>query len=136
MENLIANWPLYLLVWAAVSATLLLCTFTLYIAIMYMKKLEVKLLYGAGIVRWVCYLLIAIGLVFNTALNWWFLTIAYYELPFGAYVQNRQIKFRIETLSTGRIVRHKYESDGFRQIQSLWWCEHWLTPFDIEHCLK
>ena len=126
----------YILIWAAVSATLLLSTFLLYIAIMHMQKLRVQLTDGSRIVRWVCYFLISIGLISNTALNWWFLTIMYYELPFGVWIKKGKLTFRIETMSTGRIVRHKYESHGFRHNQSMWWCKNWLSPFDFDHCDK
>ena len=127
---------LYILIWAAVSTTLIISTFALYIAIMHMQKLRKQILDGSLVVRWICYFLIALGLLSNTALNWWFLTVTYYEPPFCVWYKSGKIKFRIETLSTGRIVRHMYESDGLRQDQSIWWCTHWLTPFDIDHCKR
>lgn len=129
---------LYFLTWFGISGTLLTTTFLLYIAIMHMNKVRDTILYGSGVVRWVCYFLLACGLVSNTLLNWWFLTVTYYELPIGLKFMGwtKLPKLRIETLSTGRIVRHKYESDGLRNMQSLYWCKNWLTPFDIGHCEK
>ena len=126
----------YILIWAAVSATLLVSTFLLYIAIMHLQKVRKQIMDGSLVVRWVCYFFVLLGLISNTALNWWFLTIAYYELPFGAWIKKGKLVFRMETLSTGRIVRHMYESDGLRQKQSIWWCAHWLSPFDFDHCKR
>jgi len=129
---------MYPIIWLGISATLLISTFLLYIAIMHMKKLRDRLLDGSRVVRWVCYFLIATGLISNTMLNWWVLTITYYELPVGLTFKgwNKLPTFRIETMSTFRIVRHKYESDGLRNKQSLFWCRQWLEPFDIAHCEK
>jgi len=112
---------LYPLIWIWVSAVLLLTTFVLYVAIMKMNEVRDTLFSGSVIVRWTCFALLALGLASDTLLNWWFLTITYCELP-------------REFLSTARIRRHKFKSSGFRQVQSLWWCDNWLTPFDIGHC--
>ena len=102
---------------------LLVGTFLLYVAIVKMNEVKDTLFAGSLIVRWICFSLLAAGLVFDTLLNWWFLTVTYYEIP-------------REFLSTARITRHKFNSGGFRYIQSLYWCKNWLTPFDIGHCDK
>jgi hypothetical protein len=112
---------IYLLVWAGVSVSLLIGTFLFYVALMKMRDVQAAIFDGSIVVRYTCWFLLIGGLIFDTLLNWWFLTITYYEIP-------------QEFLSTARIVRHKKQSNGFRQIQSLYWCKYWLTPFDIHHC--
>ena len=72
-------------------------------------------------VRWTCYAIVFVGLVLDTLLNWFFLSVTYLELPH-------------EFLATRRVVRHKYHSRGWRHLQSLWWCKNWLAPFDARHC--
>ena len=131
---MVNDYRLYFLIWLATSATLLPLTFLLYIAIMHMRKERDRLMDGSRLVRWVLYFLIAGGLISNTLLNWIFYSVAYLELPFGVSLRGGKIKFRVETMSTGRIVRHKYESSGWRHKQSMWWCQHWLTPFHLTHC--
>ena len=114
---------IYLGVWAGISATLLFVTFILYSAIVHFDINKDKLYEKSLFVRWTCYAILFIGLVFDSLLNWLFLTITYCELP-------------KEFLSTSRIRRHKFNSGGFRYIQSLWWCENWLTPLYPKHCEK
>ena len=90
-------------------------------------------------VRWVCYVILFIGLIADTLLNWIALSISFYELPFASITLNGWFKrpsivFRLEFLSTARVVRHKHHSNGFRQIQANWWCVNFLCPFDQYHC--
>ena len=133
MMNLLEIWKwinstgvscaLIALVWLAISVTLFVSTFVFYVAIMKMREMQDKIYTLHGSVRWVCFLILFIGLVLDTALNWIVLSISFYELP-------------REFLSTARVVRHKYHSGGFRQIQANWWCAQFLTPFDKSHCDK
>ena len=113
--------PLYFAIWLTTSLTLLVCTYMLYAAIMHMEIKKDELFQKSAIVRWTCYGILFIGLVFDTLLDWIFLTFSYYEFP-------------REFLSTERIRRHKFNSGGLRKAQSMWWCYHWLIPFDGRHC--
>jgi hypothetical protein len=112
-----------ILIWLAIAATLFVSTFTLYIAVMKMREVQDHIFQLHWSVRWVCYLILLVGLIFDVLLNWIVLTVAFYEFP-------------REFLSTARVVRHKHHSGGFRKIQAEWWCKHWLTPFDKSHCDK
>lgn len=107
--------------WLYVSILLFIGTFTLYVAIMKMREVKDRLWRLHWPVRWVCYLILLIGLIFDVLLNWVVCTISFLEFP-------------REFLTTSRVVRHKYQSTGWRQAQAKYWCEHWLTPFDNKHC--
>jgi hypothetical protein len=114
---------LYILIWALTSVSLFIGTFVFYVAIMKMREVKHEIYRLHGSVRWVCYFILFIGLVLDVLLNWVLLTVAFLEPP-------------QEFLTTSRVIRHKYESRGWRQKQAMWWCEHWLTPFDKSHCEK
>jgi hypothetical protein len=114
------NW-LYLLIWVTTVVSLFIGTFVCYVAIMKMREIKKEIYALHWSVRWVCYFILFVGLVLDTLLNWVVLTVAFIELP-------------REFLSTHRVVRHKYHSTGWRQKQAVWWCKHWLTPFDKSHC--
>lgn len=101
--------------------TLVIATFVFFVAIMKMREVKDAIFQLHGSVRWVCYLILLIGLLLDILLNWLVLTVAFAELP-------------REFLSTTRVVRHKYHSTHWRQDQAKWWCKHWLTPFDKSHC--
>ena len=107
--------------WAGASLTLFIGTFVMYVAIMKMREVQNEIYRLHWSVRWVCYFILLIGLIFDTLLNWIVLTILFVELPH-------------EFLSTTRIVRHKYTSTHWRQDMALWFCENWLSPFDKSHC--
>jgi hypothetical protein len=112
---------IYFLTWLGISVTLFISTFLFFVAIMKMREMQDTINQLHWSVRWVCYLLLAIGLVLDTALNWILLTVAFYEIP-------------QEFLSTSRVIRHKFHSGGFRNQIALWFCKNWLTPFDSRHC--
>jgi hypothetical protein len=114
---------IYILDWIGISAFLFVMTFVFFVAIMKMREIQDAIFKLHWLVRWVCYLILFIGLIFDTLLNWVFLTISFVELPH-------------EFLSTSRVIRHKYNSAGWRNAQSMWWCKNWLTPFDERHCEK
>jgi len=109
------------LIWLAVALALFTLTFIFFVAIMKMREVKDEIFRLHWSVRWLCYGILAVGLVLDTLLNWIVLTVSFYELP-------------QEFLSTSRVVRHKYNSGGFRQLQANWWCKNWLTPFDSKHC--
>ena len=113
----------YLLIWLVASVTLFISTFVFFVAIMKMREIQDHIFLLHGSVRWICYFILFIGLILDTLLNWIVLTVAFAELP-------------REFLSTSRVIRHKYHSTHWRQDQALWWCKHWLTPFDRTHCEK
>jgi len=114
---------LWLLIWLLTSVSLFIGTFVCYVAIMKMREVQDHIFELHWSVRWVCYLILFVGLILDVALNWILLTVAFYEFP-------------REFLSTTRVVRHKHYSGGFRKIQAEWWCKHWLVPFDHKHCEK
>lgn len=114
---------LLVLTWAATSVTLFISTFLFFVALMYMRNIQDTIFMLHWSVRWVCYLLLLIGLVLDTLLNWIVLTIAFIEIP-------------QECLSTAHVIRHKYDSTHWRQDMALWFCANWLTPFDANHCNK
>ena len=116
------NW-LYLLIWLGTAATLFVSTFVFFVAIMKMREIQDKIFTLHWSVRWICYLILFVGLILDTLLNWILLTVAFYEFP-------------KEFLSTSRVVRHKHHSEGFRKIQAEWWCRNFLQPFDPRHCEK
>jgi hypothetical protein len=107
--------------WLKGTLFLFLTTFLLYIAIMFIKEKQDVLYAGPGIVRWICFFFLFLGLVSDTALNWWSMTVFYLEIP-------------KEFLTTARVVRHLKTGSGWRYTQSVYWCHYWLTPFDPNHC--
>jgi hypothetical protein len=107
--------------WVAISLLLFVSTFVLYVAIMKMREIKHEIYALHNSVRWVCFLILFIGLILDVLLNWIVLTVAFIELP-------------REFLSTARVVRHKYHSTGWRQKQAIWWCANFLQPFDKSHC--
>lgn len=113
----------YLLIWLIASVLLFVCTFTCFIAVMKMREIQDHLFLLHWSVRWICYFILFIGLILDTLLNWFVLTITFAELP-------------REFLSTARVVRHKYYSTHWRQDQAQWWCVNFLQPFDSKHCNK
>lgn len=113
----------YLLIWLVASVTLFVSTFVFFVAIMKMREIKDHIFLLHGSVRWICYLILFIGLILDTLLNWIVLTVAFAELP-------------REFLSTSRVIRHKYHSTHWRQDQALWWCRNFLSPFDEKHCEK
>lgn len=117
------SWALIGLVWLSISITLFVSTFVFYVAIMKMREVQDEIYRLHGSVRWVCYLILFIGLVLDVLLNWIVLTVTFMEFP-------------REFLSTARVIRHKYYSTHWRQDKALWFCKHWLTPFDKSHCEK
>lgn len=112
---------IYIVQWLALAAFLFVATFALFVAIVKMREIQDVIFTLHWSVRWVCYLILAVGLVFDTALNWTVLTAVFFELP-------------QEFLSTARVVRHKHHSTGWRQARALWFCKNWLVPFDPAHC--
>jgi len=123
LSNTGVSWALIGLVWLTTSITLFVSTFVFFVAIMKMREVQDEIFYLHYSVRWICYLILFIGLVLDTLLNWVVLTVAFWELP-------------REFLSTARVTRHKYESTHWRQDQAFWWCRNFLTPFDKRHCEK
>jgi len=111
------------LIWLATSVTLFVSTFVCFVAIMKMREIKDEIFSLHWSVRWCCFLILAIGLVLDTLLNWIVLTVAFVELPH-------------EFLSTSRVVRHKFHSTHWRNYMALWFCAHWLIPFDKQHCEK
>ena len=128
-------WIVGVAAWLWVSALLFIGTFVMYIAIMKMREVQDNIFQLHWPVRWVCFFILFVGLIFDTLLNWVVCSISYLELP-------------KEYLTTARVVRHKYTPSGrflfwhfewlkqWRFIQSIYWCKNWLTPFDESHCLK
>lgn len=114
---------LVLLSWGILSAFLFILTFIFYLAV---TKLHEALKSGSlqqvhQSVRWTGYVILFIGLLLDTMLNWMFLSVTFLELPH-------------ECLATDRVKRHKYKTDGWRHAQAIWWCRNWLAPFDNTHC--
>jgi hypothetical protein len=114
---------LHVLIWAITSVSLFIGTFIFFVAIMKMREIKDEIFLLHWSVRWVCFLILFVGLVLDTLLNWILLTVAFVELP-------------REFLSTSRVVRHKYHSTHWRQDMALWFCRNWLQPFDKSHCEK
>lgn len=112
---------LYILIWSGTAVTLFISTFVFFAALMKMREIQDNLFQLHWSVRWVCFLILFVGLIFDTALNWIVLTVLFVELP-------------QEFLSTSRVIRHKYNSTHWRQDLALWFCAQWLTPFDRSHC--
>lgn len=112
-----------ILIWLGGAATLFITTFIFFVAIMKMREVQSEIFRLHWSVRWVCFLILFIGLVLDTLLNVFVLTIAFVELP-------------REFLSTARVIRHKHYSTHWRQDMALWFCKNWLTPFDERHCEK
>ena len=71
-------------------------------------------------VIWIAWLILFVGLLLDTLLNWIVLTIVFVDVP-------------RETLSTARVRRLK-KSSGWRQRLSVWLCDNFLNPFDNNHC--
>ena len=111
------------LIWLCTSFIIFMITFVCYAAVTHMDKIKNELFRKHWTVRWASFLALAFGLVFDTLLNWYTLSVAFIELP-------------QEFLSTARVTRHKYDSTHWRQTQARWWCANWLEPFDIGHCNK
>ena len=109
--------------WSLISFILFVSTFVCYVAIMKMREIKDHIFELHWSVRWVCYLILFVGLILDVLLNWVLLTVAFYEFP-------------REFLSTTRVVRHKHDSGGFRKIQADWWCKNFLVVFDRGHCDK
>ena len=111
----------YFLIWLVAAVALFILTFVCFVAIMKMREVKDEIFRLHWSVRWICYGILFTGLILDTLLNWIVLTISFYELP-------------REFLSTSRVVRHKFHSGGFRQIQANWWCRNFLVVFDSKHC--
>ena len=109
------------LIWTAISLTLFISTFIFYLAVLKLRDSKDKIWRAHWLVRWISFAILFVGLVLDTLLNWVVMTVLFYEFP-------------QEFLTTTRVVRHKHNSEGFRKIQSDWWCAHWLVPFDSAHC--
>lgn len=120
---LLQNWWVVLIIYFTGAITLFVLTFVCFAALMLMKVKQDEIFARHWSVRWLCYLILIVGLVFDTLLNWLVLTVSFLELP-------------QEFLSTARVTRHKYDSTHWRETQARWWCENWLEPFDIGHCNK
>ena len=120
---MVINILLAALLWAGLSAVLFISTFLFYLSILKLRDV----LYSGDFehvhstVRWTSYSIVVIGLILDVMLNWFFLTVTYLEFP-------------RELLATTRIMRFKNQDTGWRNAQSLWWCKHWLSPFDRNHC--
>ena len=114
---------LMILIWIGGAATLFVSTFIIYVAVMKMREVQSEIFRLHWSVRWVCFLILFIGLVLDVLLNWLVLTFVFLELP-------------REFLSTSRVIRHKYHSTHWRHDRALWFCVNWLTPFDERHCKK
>lgn len=109
--------------WSLISIALFIGTFVCYVAIMKMREIKHEIYKLHWSVRWVCFFVLFVGLILDTLLNWVLLTVAFLEPP-------------QEFLSTSRVIRHKYESTGWKQKQAMWWCSNFLNPFDKTHCEK
>lgn len=114
---------LIFLIWLGTAATLFVCTFTAFVAIMKMREIQDEIFRLHWSVRWACFLILFIGLILDTILNWVVLTVIFLELP-------------REYLSTARVIRHKYYSTHWRHDLALWFCTNWLVVFDERHCEK
>jgi hypothetical protein len=112
---------LHVLIWATTSISLFICTFIFYVTIMKMREVKQRLWRLHWPVRWTCFFILFIGLILDVLLNWIACTIIFVEFP-------------REFLTTSRVVRHKRESAGFRYKLAIYFCQHWLTPFDEQHC--
>jgi hypothetical protein len=117
------NILIIILAWIGISIALFIITFLFYLAVINLRDAH-----QAGMMKqvhfsvyWAGYSILIVGLIFDTMLNWVFLTITFLELP-------------REFLATNRVVRHKYNSRGWRHSQAKWWCKNWLAPFDSGHC--
>jgi len=110
-------------VWASTVVFLFISTFVCFVAIMKMREVKDEIFRLHWSVRWVCFFILAVGLVLDTLLNWVLLTVSFLEFP-------------REFLSTSRVVRHKHNSTHWRKDQALWFCKHFLQPFDERHCEK
>jgi hypothetical protein len=112
-----------LLTYAAFTAATLLITFVCYLAVMKLRDARDSgtLMALNWSVIWAAYLILAIGLIFDVALNIVLCTVMFLELP-------------KELLTTDRIKRHCNHGGGWRQSLAAWWCRNWLAPFDSTHC--
>jgi hypothetical protein len=114
---------LILFTWAGISLFLFILTFIFYLAVIKLRDAH-----QSGMMKqvhftvyWMGYSILIVGLIIDTLLNWVFLTVTFLEFP-------------REFLATNRVVRHKYNSPGWRYTQAKWWCNNWLAPFDSGHC--
>lgn len=114
-------WIIGIASWVWISFLLIVLTFTFYVAIMKMREMQAMIFNLHPLIRWLCLLILVVGLILDVLLNWIYCTVAFLEFP-------------REFLTTERIRRHKYFSLGWRQKQALWYCENLLTPFDSDHC--
>ena len=111
------------LTWALISSLLFVMTFVFFVAIITMRNMRDNIYKLHWSVRWICYLILFIGLILDTAMNWIMLTVVFVEFP-------------KEFLSTARVVRIKYDDTGWRQSVAIFFCKNFLTPFDENHCVK
>ena len=109
------------LIWFFSSVTLFVGTFIFYLAVLKLRDSQDMIWRAHWSVRWLGFSILFVGLVLDTLLNWVVMTVLFYEFP-------------QEFLTTARVIRHKKHSNGFRQMQAIWWCKHWLVPFDEAHC--
>lgn len=114
-------WLIGVTAWVWLSIFLFIGTFVLYVAIMKMREVQHRIWRLHWPVRWTCYLILFVGLIFDTLLNWIVCTVIFLEFP-------------KEFLTTSRVVRHKYQSTHWRKDLADYFCYHWLTPFDEKHC--
>ncbi len=110
-----------ILIWTVISIALFIGTFICYVAIMKMREVQDQIYNLHWPVRWVCYLVLAIGLISDWLLNFIVCTVIFLEWP-------------QEILTTERVRRHKFHSTGWRHNLAVYFCQHWLTPFDKKHC--
>jgi uncharacterized membrane protein YhdT len=112
--------PLYLL---SVPA-FLLAFFYLYVLVMgfYRASLDGRL---TGIVKWLAYPAVAVGLLFDLVCNWTIASVVFAEPP------TRPLE-----LVTNRLSRYLEGPDGWRKTRATWVCQTLLDLFDPrgKHC--
>lgn len=114
-------WLIGVTAWVWLSIFLFIGTFVLYVAIMKMREVQHRIWRLHWPVRWTCYLILFVGLIFDTLLNWIVCTVIFLEFP-------------KEFLTTSRVVRHKYQSTHWRKDLADYFCFHWFVVFDERHC--
>jgi hypothetical protein len=112
-----------MIAYAVISFLLFWLTAVFYVAVMHFKMVR-----DSGVLdtlnwssRAIAYLTLYVGLVLDALLNIIVMTVVFLELP-------------KEILTTSRIRRHKFGSQGLRKRVAIWFCRNYLTPFDKNHC--
>ena len=109
-----------LLAFTAAGLYLFAVTWVFYLAVMNIKRHKDKLTTPAKVLA---YPVVAVGYVFDVALNWTVGTAIFFEIP-------------RELVLTHRLKRHKANSKGWRLRRANWICSNLLDPFDPagSHC--